>query len=298
MSGNAPGRHHYVPQFYLRRFACADDVNKVMVLERHRDFLVADRKSIDRIGYQEGLHDFVDDGRAASIEGELNRVVETPFTSGPTWSKISNGAFDKLDRRDKLPLYMFARHLQRRNLETLRFIEIENARIQIEGFSPDLTEDERDMHRWIAASADGAATLFREGALDMMPPADASDINVMVCQSPIALRTSTNPMLVISYPGRTSVFGSLFNSLRTWWLALDRYWGVFIIAGGPPEFTTNIMPADSARMANRQYLVQHQNSLSVRYLIADDADLSGDLEWAGYRFVQRTTHGFRYRKTG
>lgn len=36
---NDPKRHHYVPQFYMRRFACADDANKVMVLERHRDVL-------------------------------------------------------------------------------------------------------------------------------------------------------------------------------------------------------------------------------------------------------------------
>src|SRR5438093_11929706 len=59
---NEPKRHHYVPQFYLRRFACSDDHNKVRVLERHRDIVVSDRKSIDRIGYEEGLHDYDDDG--------------------------------------------------------------------------------------------------------------------------------------------------------------------------------------------------------------------------------------------
>ncbi|MGO9719887.1 MAG: DUF4238 domain-containing protein [Methylocella sp.] len=45
MVPNAPKRHHYVPQFYLRRFVCVDDENKVMVVERHRDILVAARKS-------------------------------------------------------------------------------------------------------------------------------------------------------------------------------------------------------------------------------------------------------------
>jgi hypothetical protein len=38
-----------VPQFYMRRFACADDKNKGM---RHRDVVVAGRKSIENIGYE------------------------------------------------------------------------------------------------------------------------------------------------------------------------------------------------------------------------------------------------------
>jgi alkylhydroperoxidase family enzyme len=72
----------------------------------------------------------------------------------------------------KLPIYMFARHLQRRNLETLRFIEAEHARVRAEGFDADFSEEERDMHRWISASADHARTLFRDGAVDTVPPAD------------------------------------------------------------------------------------------------------------------------------
>jgi hypothetical protein len=44
----------------LRRFACANDPNKVMILERHGDVVVAGRKSIDHIGYDEGLYDYFD----------------------------------------------------------------------------------------------------------------------------------------------------------------------------------------------------------------------------------------------
>ena len=55
MIANEAKKHHYVPQFYMRRFACADDENKVMVLERHRDVVVANRKLIDGIGYEERL---------------------------------------------------------------------------------------------------------------------------------------------------------------------------------------------------------------------------------------------------
>lgn len=296
MSGNAPKRHHYVPQFYLRRFACGDDVHKVMTVERHRDVLIGKRKSITHIGFEDGLHNYIDQGEQASIESDINRMIETPFARSSTWSKISTGACESLSEQDKLPIYMFARHLQRRNLETLRFIEIETARVKSQGFTASLDTEERELHQWLSASADAGHTLFREGALDMMPPVDANQINVMVCRSLISLRSSTNPTLMISHPGRNSVFGSFFDSLRTWWLTLDRNWGAFIIAGGPPGFSNNAMPLDASRVINRQYLVQLQNSLSVRYLIADDEHLPDDMEWAGHRFERSTTNGFRYRK--
>jgi hypothetical protein len=128
VSANESRRHHYVPQFYLRRFACPDDANKVMMLERHRDVVVADRKSIDRIGYEDGLHDYDAGKGPASIEGALNKVIETPFSKSATWLKIANANCASLDETDRLPLYGFARHLQLRNLETLRFIEDQHSR--------------------------------------------------------------------------------------------------------------------------------------------------------------------------
>ncbi|WOF45098.1 DUF4238 domain-containing protein [Sphingopyxis indica] len=118
MTAGRPKRHHYVPQFYLRRFACPDDANKVRVVERHGNILAIDRKSIDRIGYEDALHDYVEDGAAASIEGPINHMIETPFSNSPTWKKIAKGACTNLAEADKVPIYGFARHLQRRNIET------------------------------------------------------------------------------------------------------------------------------------------------------------------------------------
>ena len=118
----------------------------------------------------------------------------------------------------------------------------------------------------------------------------------MVCHSPIRLRTSTKPSLMISAPGHQSIFGAFFNDLRTWWLTLDRYCGAFIIAGGPPGFSNSTLPPDAARMINQQYLVQHGNSMTVRYLLANDPYLDDDLMLAGYGFERSTTHGARWRK--
>ncbi|XUU60280.1 DUF4238 domain-containing protein [Erythrobacter sp. HA6-11] len=289
-------RHHYVPQFYLRQFACREDRNKVRIVERHGETIVTNQKSISRIGYEESMHDFVEYGLPRSIEGRLNRIIETPFSSGETWKKITSCACASLDETDKIPLYGFARHLQRRNLETLRFIEAEVTRFRAGSLDSDLTAEEGEMHSWISASTDNAHALFRAGAMDTAIPDDADKINIIVCQSSIPLRTSTNPTLLISSPGRQSVFGSLFDNLRTWWLSLDRHCGVFIVAGGPPNFSHTDMPGDAVRVINRQYLVQHCNSMSVRYLIADDDFLDDDLDWAGYCHQTRTTHGHRWRK--
>ena len=296
MTAEKPRRHHYVPQFYLRRFACPDDANKVRVVERQGDILAIDRKSIDRIGYEDSLHDYVADGVERSIEGPINHMIETPFSNSATWRKIVEGAGTSLAETDKIPIYGFARHLQRRNLETLRFIEAESARFADGALDGNLSEDEQEMHTGIAASADNAHALFREGAMDMNIPEDADAINVMVCHSPIPLRTSTNPTLMISAPGHQSIFGAFFNDLRTWWLTLDRYCGAFIIAGGPPGFSNSTLPPDAARMINQQYLVQHGNSMTVRYLLANDPYLDDDLMLAGYGFERSTTHGARWRK--
>lgn len=295
MTANEAKKHHYVPQFYMRRFACADDENKIMVLERHRDVVVAGRKSIEGIGYEERLHDYDDNGAPGSIEGSLNRTIETPFSKNTTWLKISGGNCASLDESDRLPLYGFARHLQLRNLETLRFIETQHTRYLTGELEDELTDEERDMHAWIASDPGAAHELFRAGAMETMLPADASAINVIVCHTPVALRSSTNPAIRLSHPGNASIFGAMFNSLRTWWLTLDRRWGALIVAGGPSGFSAGVVPADLARVVNRQYLVQLLAG-GARYMLADDDFLDEDLEWAGFRFAQQTARGFRYRK--
>ncbi len=295
MPSNEAKKHHYVPQFYLRRFACPSESNKVMVLERHRDVVVADRKSIQGIGYEERLHDYDDNGAPASIEDDLNKAIETPFSTSTTWLKISGGNCASLDESDRLPLYGFARHLLLRNLETLRFNETQHARYLAGELEDELTDEERDMHAWMRSNPGAAHKLFRAGAMETMLPADASAINVIVCETPIALRSSTNPAIRLSHPGNESIFGAMFNSLRTWWLPLDRRWGALIAAGGPSGFSAQTVPPDIARVVNRLYLVQLLED-GARCMLADDDFLGEDLEWAGFTLAQRTARGFRYRK--
>jgi hypothetical protein len=155
-------------------YAPGPDFVMVMVLERHRDAVVADCKSIVGIGYEERLHDYDDNGAPASIEGDLNEAIETPFSQSTTWLKIGGGNCASLDESDRLPLYGFARHLQLRNFETLRFIETQHARYLTGELEDELTDEERDMHAWIASGPGTAHELFRAGAMETMLPADAA----------------------------------------------------------------------------------------------------------------------------
>ncbi|WP_143412416.1 hypothetical protein [Gluconobacter sp. DsW_056] len=285
-----------MPQFYMRRFALLEDTNKLMVVERHGDILNFTRKSVGSIGYEKRLHDFVENGGTKSIESEVNKLVEMPFAESPTWKKIVNGECASLDAVDGLSIYGFARHLLRRNVKMLRFMQAEHAQYRA-GNLFELTAEEREMHQRIAQAPGGPHQMFRANVLDTSMPDDAHAINVMVCQSPTPFRSSTNPTLSISEPGRDSIFGEMFNSLRTWWLSLNRYFGAFIIAGGSPGFSNLGVQPEIARVVNRRFLVQLLHG-DARYMLADDEHIENDLEWAGFKFDKNTTHGFRYRADG
>jgi hypothetical protein len=294
MPANEPNKHHYVPQFYLRQFASSDP-NKVMVLARHGNIVERTRKSIEGIGYEENLHDFIADGMPASIETTINKVIETPFSGSSTWKKISSGQCGQLNESDRNSLYGFARHLQRRNVAWLRFLEAEHARY-LSGDHSDLSQEEREMHAQIAEDLGGTHAIFRHAALDTSLPEDAAEINIMVCNAPIRLRTSTDPLMVMSEPGKPSIYGPLTAQLRTWWLPLASHWGAFIIAGNGPGFSVGAMPAGAAIAVNRRYIPQLMQSPTLRCVLADDGEIEADLELAGLTFEGRTTHGFRYRE--
>jgi len=289
-----PNDHHYVPKFYLRRFACADDVNKVSILERHRDAISADRKSIDRIGYEERLHDYQSDGRSASIEGVLNKAIETPFSKSSTWRKIVTGHCAELREEDRLPLYGFARHLQLRNVQMLRFIESQSRRFLAGELDAELTQEERDMHLWISSTPGAAHELFRAGVLATSLPADAASVTVMVCEAPIPLRSSTNPTITLSHPGSPSPFSAIFGASRTWWLPLNCQWGTLIIATGSAAFSICALPIEPVQLINRYYVTQLLEG-DARYTIANDQFIEEDLRWAGFALAPQPASGSRYR---
>lgn len=291
--------NHYVPQFYLRQFACADDLNKVAVLRRHEPFLVADRKSIAQMGYEEDLHALHAGKGALNLEGVISKTIETPFSSSPTWTKIASGNVRSLDASDRRALYAFNTHLQTRNLEALRFLEKMQARIRESGFPPDFTQEERDMHTAIASDPDGVRAFFLMGAIRPLGTIDRSaEGSVLICHTKLRLRTTTCPPLPMGVPPTYSnADPSDVDGPKAWWLPLTPYCGALITRGTPfAELAHMDIEDDAVRMFNRRYLVQLREGLSVRYCLADDVYLDVDLDWAGYDLVTRSKMVSRYER--
>ncbi|UPT97737.1 DUF4238 domain-containing protein [Bradyrhizobium barranii subsp. apii] len=286
----APGaqhtkRNHYVPQFYMRQFALDGDKTKVKCLSRHDPYVSIGTKSISRIGYEEDLYTFSIAGSKASIEDDLNKNVETPIANSDTWRKILAGEPDRLDRSDKLTLYLLMRHLQFRNIENLRFIEQEAVHAREIGFRDDYSEDEREMYAELSRTAAGPRSYFLAMAADIQQFALHWDrASISVIRSRIPLRSSTNPTLVVPRKlGHIRLFEELEADAFCYWLPLSRYFGAMLTMSRRfNDFIHQDLPDDAARVFNRLYLGQLLEMPSTRHCFADDPEIEGDLHWAGF----------------
>ncbi len=293
-------RHHYVPRFYMRRFASAADPNKVDCLFRHEPFIVSKPKSIALIGYEDDLHTLTTIAGRPSIEGDLNTGIETPLTQTSTWRKIEAGDVEALDEaEDKLNLFVLLRHLQTRNLENLRHIETELVRIRRDGFPADYSDDERAMYRSIARSPAGARGFFLQMALTpaaFLSQFDRCGMNILT--SDLRLRTSSNPVLAVPQAlGPVRLFGKVGTDFQCHWLPLTPHIGILLTVAAPEwGWSKTTLPADAARVLNQLYLVQLLDGLSVRYCFADDPHIESDLRWAGFDEIERRNGRFRARR--
>jgi len=109
-----PRDHHYVPQFYLRNFACDPEKRKIRTLAKNGDYAVWAERSIESLGFERDLYVHVVNGVPISLENMINRSIETPISQSDTWAKIQTGRTDALDRSDKPILYALIRHLEAR----------------------------------------------------------------------------------------------------------------------------------------------------------------------------------------
>jgi hypothetical protein len=291
-------RNHYVPQFYMRQFALCDERTKIRCLTRHDPYVSVGVKSISRIGYEEDLYTFGVAGSGASIEGDLNKNIETPIANSETWSKIVAGEPDRLDKSDKLTLYLLMRHLQFRNIENLQFIEQEVEHVRKSGFRDDYSEDEREMYAAIARTAAGPRSYFLSMAVNARQFALQWDrACITVIRSRIPLRTSTNPTLVIPRKlGHIRLFEELEAGAFCYWLPLSRHFGAMLTMSRRfNDFVHQELPDDAARLFNRLYLVQLLEMQSTRHCFADDPEIDQDFQWAGFDGLDGNEDRGRYK---
>ncbi|MCK1325478.1 DUF4238 domain-containing protein [Bradyrhizobium sp. 156] len=292
-------RNHYVPQFYMRQFALDDDRTKVKCLSRHAPYVSVGVKSIARIGYEEDLYTFSVAGSKASIEDDLNQTIETPIVNSDTWKKIVAGEPDRLDQSDKLTLYLLMRHLQFRNIENLRFIEQEAAHARDFGFRDDYSEDERETYAALSRTAAGPPSYFLSMAVNMQQFALHWDrASIAVIRSRVPLRSSTNPTLVIPRKlGHITLLEELEAGAFCYWLPLSPHFGVMLTMSHRfNDFVHQELPDDAARVFNRLYLGQLLEMPSTRHCFADDPEIEGDLQWAGFDRFDGTGDRGRYKR--
>ena len=296
---NEARRHHYAPQFYLRQFACDDSLSRVRVLTQQHEFIVGEAKAISRMGYEDDLHSIETLFGRTSIEAKIAREIETPIAQSPTWSRVVARNYGALGESDVAILYLLCRHLERRNLATLKFIESEQIRVRLPEYQLDYSDEERRMHDAIAAAPKGAHAFFLEGVLQTTPILEELDeVGITICQSVDPLRSSTNPSLTVRVPApeadRRCASG---QPARAWWLPLSRSCGALITLGTSRRGLFH-EPQGSGfvRYMNRLYLVQLLSSPAVRYCLADDSFIDADLSWADYQRVSQKGQKLRYRK--
>jgi hypothetical protein len=282
----------------MRQFALGGERTKIRCLTRHDPYVSVGVKSISRIGYEEDLYTFGVAGSKASIEGDLNKNIETPIANSETWSKIIAGEPDRLDKSDKLTLYLLMRHLQFRNIENLQFIEQEAEHVRKFGSRDDYSEDEREMYAAISRTAAGPRSYFLSMAVNVRQFALHWDrASIAVIRSRIPLRTSTNPTLVIPRKlGRIRLFEELEAGAFCYWLPLSRHFGTMLTMSRHfNDFVHQELPDDAARVFNRLYLGQLLEMQSTRHCFADDPEIDQDFQWAGFDRLDGNDDRGRYK---
>jgi hypothetical protein len=296
-TANEARKHHYAPQFYLRQFACDTGRTEAMALTRQHDFVVGEPKAISHMGYEDDLHAIETMFGRTSIEARIGREIEDPISKSPTWALVLADDHRVLGEGDIAILYLLCRHLERRNLATLKFIESEQVRVRQANFKSDYTAEERHMHDALTATPNGGHAFFLEGALQTGSILQELDeVGITVCHSTEPLRSSTNPALTVPLPpGEQSRRCASGQPARAWWLPLSRHCGALVSLGCKQRgLIHEDGEAAFVRKMNQLYLVQLLTMPAVRYCLADDPHIDEDLVWAGYQLVRRGERKLRY----
>ena len=291
---NDPKKHHYVPQFYLRKFRCSDDENKVPTISRHNPYLIKKKSSINRIGYEDYLYKISDTKIEQCIEKNLNLTIETPISQSATWKKIDEGTPELLNESDKLVIYIFMRHLESRNIETLDFLKSEQIRVKDPEHWEEYSNDERRMHDQISSTPHGVNKFFMGMSNNVDQYIEEyKRASISIFGSNIPIRTSTAP--VMNVPIHTFQNTEFNPKETTKWLPLCPKFGAMLFLNDRYRNfgRFQVVEDDVILTLNRLYLVQLRNSRTVRHMIANDEYIFDDFKWSGIQIDPSNPRKFR-----
>lgn len=299
MAHGKPRDHHYVPQFYLKEFACDPERLKIHTVARNEDFAVFEERSIKNIGYDRDFYVHTKNGAPVNVETVINTAAETPLSSSETWRKISAGLTQDLDRSDKGVIYSLIRHLESRNPHA-REMSRQLAELAA---NPDsdipFTDEEREMHAYLRRHPEEFRAFMNFRAVQM--PWSERDFHgsiLSILRSPIALRTATSPVLSVRAPDHPALHLPLPGQEPYMYvLTLNRTTLATLALGDfDGAFSNSEMPLEVAKSVNRHFVVQFAKYEHVRHLIADDADLVADMIWAPYDLLYAKDGHMKFRR--
>lgn len=301
MTGNEPHDHHYVPQFFLRNFACDPEGKKIHTVMKHGSRAVWARRSIEGIGYEHDLYVHMNGGRPLSVEKAINRKIENPISQTDTWKKIATRHTDALDRSDKPILYAFIRHLEAR---TPHYFETGQELAELAA-SPDsgmeFSDEEREMYAELRADSDLARAMFARmsSTLDWTEKSYRGAF-LSIWRSPIRLRSSTTPVMVLRAPEHPALSLPLPGMIPYQLVLTLNPTTVAILALGDFDdaFNNIEIPVDAARGLNRNFVGQFSHFPHINHLITEREGLADDMTWAPFSLIAEDDRRIIFKRKG
>lgn len=295
-----PHNHHYVPQFYLRNFASDTARSKLRTVGKNGDHAVWAERSIEGIGFERDFYVHMEDGVPVSVETEINTRFETPISRSETWSKVTAGRSDLLDRTDKPLLYALVRHLEVRSPHFLA-IQQELTRLAADDSSEvPFTDQERRHFAVLREEPNVAKALLNTMTADVnWSRGQYEGAGMYVMRSPIPLVTSSVPVITTSapeHPGSENLPpGAVPHSLL---LTLDPRTLVSLTIGAfsGAAFLNTEISVLTARALNRMYVANFAFFDSHRHLVAGREGLIDEMTWGPYDLVKDTPNKIVFRR--
>jgi len=280
-------------------FAIDPERKKITTVSKNGDFAIWAERWIKGLAYERDLYVHMRDGVPVTVETEINKRIETPISQSDTWAKIESGRTGALDRSDKAILYALMRHLEARTphykataLELATLAGSDSSEIPF-------TSEEREMYAHFRANPDLANAQFNAMAASLKwAEASFRGAGLSIFRSPIRLRSSTIPVLVMPAPEdpalRLPLPGMMPYMLL---LTLNPYTIASLVLADFDDAFTNIeITVEHAQVLNRHFVAQFAHFEHVRHLITDRHDLTADMTWAPYDLIKSTEKKIIFRR--
>jgi hypothetical protein len=296
---NEPRAHHYVPQFYLRSFAVDAEKKKVTTVSKNGDHAIWAQRSISTLGYENDLYVHIRQGVPFSVERAIAEGIETPISRSDTWSKITSGRADELDRSDKPILYALIRHL---NTRTPHFLEttLELARLAASSQNEiSFTEEERDFYAQLNRRPENARLMFNAMASTLSWTSENyQGCGLSVYRSPIPICSSSVPVVSLSIPPHPALRLATPDAVP-FQMVLPLSPTVFatlVLADFDDAFTNSEVSAEVALGLRRHVVGHFAHFPHVRHLITGRDGLEQDMTWAPYEIIEDDGRRLKFRR--